>query len=97
VLLLTHALARITADESVRLLLSKAQAIDQLETTLGPWLSQLAPGLHPPYLHVLRANPTALGEARLERIWSGQGAGAGADASRVEAEQHPPLLQQCGL
>ena len=55
------------------MLCSKAQAIDELESTIPAWVEACFPGLFPPYLHVLRADPDKLDAVK----WVGAGCGMG--------------------
>ena len=43
-----------TEHEDLKLLLSKAQVIDELESTLPKWVERLMPDAFPAYVHVLR-------------------------------------------
>jgi hypothetical protein len=52
--------AQVTKDEGLRMLLSKAQAIDELEATIPPFVERFFPNLYPPFLHVLRTDPDKL-------------------------------------
>jgi hypothetical protein len=54
------------------MLLSKAQAIDELESTIPAFVERAFPGLYPPYLHVLRVDPDKMDAVR----WAWMGADA---------------------
>ncbi|KAH7624970.1 hypothetical protein Ndes2526B_g00345 [Nannochloris sp. 'desiccata'] len=71
--LMTNSLDRVTSNEGLRLLLSKAQAIDELEAVLPPWIEKKFPQLFPPFLFVLRVDPQKLDSVQQDSIWAGQG------------------------
>ncbi|PRW33106.1 transient receptor potential channel [Chlorella sorokiniana] len=74
--IMTNTLDKVTENEGLRMLLSKAQAIDELESTIPSWIERLFPGLYPAYLHVLRVDPDkldTLDTVKLDRLWAKQG------------------------
>jgi len=71
--LMTNSLNHVTANEGVRLLLSKAQAIDELEVVLPAWVIRKFPQLFPPFLFVLRVDPQKLDSVQQDRIWAARG------------------------
>ncbi|KAL4440082.1 hypothetical protein ABPG75_003083 [Micractinium tetrahymenae] len=68
--IMTNTLDKVTENEGLRMLLSKAQAIDELESTIPGWIERLFPGLYPHYLHVLRVDPDKLDAVRLDKLWA---------------------------
>jgi hypothetical protein len=44
------------ADEDLKRLVSKAMAIDELESTIPSWVEKLMPHNYPAYVHVLRVS-----------------------------------------
>jgi Ion transport protein len=71
--LMTNSLDRVTSNEGVRLLLSKAQAIDEIEAVLPPWIERKFPELFPPFLFVLRVDPQKLDSVQQDSIWAARG------------------------
>lgn len=71
--IMTTTLDKITENEGLRMLLSKAQAIDELEATIPSWVERLFPGLYPHYLHVLRVDPDRLDSVGLDNLWAKKG------------------------
>ena len=74
-------LLQVTQNEGLRMLCSKAQAIDELESTIPAWVEAWFPGLYPPYLHVLRVDPDKLDAVR----WVGWVGGWAGKQSRGSA------------
>ena len=87
--LMTSSFQRISADTGgLRLALSRAEMVDELETTLPAW----ARAPPPRFLHVLRVHPEAQYSVDLTSVWTGIGSlertllGAEREtAARVEA------------
>lgn len=79
--LMTNSLDRVTANAGVRLMLSKAQAIDEIEAVLPSWVERKFPHLFPPFLHVLRIDPDKLDAVATDAAWAKQGK----DEERAEA------------
>jgi hypothetical protein len=50
-------------DEGLRFLCSKAEIIDELETTLPDWVR--SPSWHPPFVHILKFHPDSTYEVRM--------------------------------
>ena len=71
--LMTTSLDKITKNEDVRLLLSRAQGIDEIEATLPRWLENKFPDLFPPFLFVLRVDPGKLDAVQNDAMWAGEG------------------------
>jgi hypothetical protein len=71
--LMTNSLDRVTSNEGVRLLLSKAQAIDEIEAVLPSFIEKTFPELFPPFLFVLRVDPQKLDSVQQDSIWAGRG------------------------
>ena len=71
--LMTNSLDRVTANEGVRLMCSKAQAIDEIEAVLPSWVERKFPHLFPPFLHVLRIDPDKLDAVATDAAWSKTG------------------------
>ncbi|GIL53385.1 hypothetical protein Vafri_9025 [Volvox africanus] len=67
--LMTAAFARVSADEGLRYLIYKAEVIDELESTLPPWLMRSA--WFPHFVHVLKVSPRSTYEINLNSVWSG--------------------------
>ncbi|KAL4438682.1 hypothetical protein ABPG77_006286 [Micractinium sp. CCAP 211/92] len=68
--IMTNTLDKVTENEGLRMLLSKAQAIDELESSIPGWIERLFPGLYPRYLHVLRVDPDKMDAVRLDKLWA---------------------------
>ncbi|WIA09485.1 hypothetical protein OEZ85_008886 [Tetradesmus obliquus] len=68
---MTNSFSKITQDEGLRFLCSKAEIIDELETTLPDWLR--SPAWHPPFVHILKFHPDSTYEVSLSNVWSGIG------------------------
>jgi hypothetical protein len=51
-----HVTSQATAHEDLKRLLGKAQAIDELESTIPSFIEKLMPYNYPPYVHVLRVS-----------------------------------------
>jgi len=87
--LMTSSFQRVSADTGgLRLAMSRAEVVDELEMTLPAWARAPAPR----FLHVLRVHPQAQYSVDLSSVWSGIGSlertllGAEREASaRVEA------------
>ncbi|KAI3431652.1 hypothetical protein D9Q98_004699 [Chlorella vulgaris] len=71
--IMTTSLEKVTKDEGLRMLLSKAQAIDELEATIPPFVERFFPNLYPPFLHVLRTDPDKLDSVKLDKLWANSG------------------------
>lgn len=50
------AFSRVTQDEGLRFIISKAEIIDELESTLPHWLLRRYPGWAPRFVHVLKVS-----------------------------------------
>eukprot|EP00775_Hariotina_reticulata_P013535 gene13535-13661_t len=55
---MAQSMYKATAHEDLKRLLSKAQAIDELESTIPSFIEKLMPGNYPAFVHVLRIDPT---------------------------------------
>lgn len=51
---MAQSMYKATAHEDLKRLLSRAQAIDELESTIPAWIERLMPANYPAYVHVLR-------------------------------------------
>lgn len=71
--IMTNTLEKVTENEGLRMLLSKAQAIDELESTIPSFVERWSPGLFPRFLHVLRVDPDKLDTVRLDQLWNKSG------------------------
>lgn len=49
-------LSQATEHEDMKQLLSKAELIDEIESTLPKWIEAMMPHCYPPYVHVLRVS-----------------------------------------
>jgi hypothetical protein len=74
--IMTNSLEKVTSREGERALLSRAQAIDEIEATLPGWAERalLGEGAFPPFLHVLRVDPEEVDAAfgRHGGAWPGK-------------------------
>lgn len=52
--IMAQSMYKATAHEDLKRLLSKAQAIDELESTIPSCIERLTPHSYPAYVHVLR-------------------------------------------
>ena len=66
--LMTNCLDKVTSKQDVKSLLSKAQIIDELESTI-PYQAFDA---FPKYVHVLRVDPDKIDSATFNAIWAGE-------------------------
>ncbi|KAL6778251.1 TRP11A [Auxenochlorella protothecoides x Auxenochlorella symbiontica] len=67
--ILTASLERVTDNEGLRMLLSKAQVIDEIDSTLPRFVENKYPHLYPKYLHVLRVDPGRLDHVEVASVW----------------------------
>lgn len=58
-------------DEGLRFLCSKAEIIDELETTLPHWMK--ARSWYPPFVHVLKFHPSTNYDVNLNALWNNIG------------------------
>jgi len=84
--IMSTALNRVTEHEGLKLLLSKAQVIDELEATLPRWLEDRFEGQwYPKFIHVLRIDPDRVDKVDLDALWaSGAQKEGGLDISVVK-------------
>ncbi|KAI8473618.1 MAG: hypothetical protein J3K34DRAFT_518899 [Monoraphidium minutum] len=68
---MTNSFSKVTQDEGLRFLASKAEIIDELEATLPGWLKARA--WFPPFIHILKFHPDSTYEVNLNSLWSGIG------------------------
>jgi hypothetical protein len=68
---MTNSFSKVTADEGLRFLASKAEIIDELEATLPAWLRPRS--WYPRFIHVLKVHPASSYEVNLTSVWSGIG------------------------
>lgn len=68
--IMSTSLDRVTANEGIRLLLSKAQVIDELEATVPRWIERRFCELFPPFLHVLRIDTHRMDTAAADALWA---------------------------
>eukprot|EP00878_Enallax_costatus_P025810 GHUV01027641.1.p1 GENE.GHUV01027641.1~~GHUV01027641.1.p1 ORF type:complete len:141 (+),score=53.61 GHUV01027641.1:353-775(+) len=57
---MAQSMLKATAHEDLKRLLSKAQAVDELESTIPSFIERMMPRSYPPYVHVLRIDPQAM-------------------------------------
>ena len=70
--MITTSLDRLREDEMERQLLSKAQAIDELDAVLPQWVERRYPHLFPPFIHVLKVD-----KAKMDGVCGSGGGGGG--------------------
>eukprot|EP00878_Enallax_costatus_P003598 GHUV01003812.1.p1 GENE.GHUV01003812.1~~GHUV01003812.1.p1 ORF type:complete len:573 (+),score=199.32 GHUV01003812.1:368-2086(+) len=58
--IMAQSMLKATAHEDLKRLLSKAQAVDELESTIPSFIERMMPRSYPPYVHVLRIDPQAM-------------------------------------
>lgn len=89
---MAQSLIKATAHEDLKRLLGKAQAIDELESTIPSFIEKLMPHNYPAFVHVLRIDPEAMddgsGELGNEKLWHQQ--------ALVTGAQHTPLGAAAG-
>eukprot|EP00775_Hariotina_reticulata_P003763 gene3763-4022_t len=68
---MTNSFSKITQDEGLRFLCSKAEIIDELESTLPAWIK--SPRWYPKFIHILKFHPDSTYEVNLNSVWSGMG------------------------
>ena len=72
--LMANALNRVTEHEALKMLLHKAQIIDELEATLPRWLEDKYEKVwYPHHIHVLRIDPDRVERVDLSGLWSSSG------------------------
>lgn len=59
---MTNSFSKMTQDEGLRLLHSKAEIIDELEATLPKWVRSVT--WYPTFVHILKIHPDATYEVR---------------------------------
>lgn len=69
---MTASFNKVTQDEGLRYLCTKAHIIDELESTLPRWAQSSV--WYPPFIHVLKVHPDSSYEVNLSSVWSGIGA-----------------------
>ncbi|GAB4819760.1 hypothetical protein N2152v2_006806 [Parachlorella kessleri] len=79
-----NSLEKATEHQDVKMLLSKARIIDELEATMPAWLEKRNPHWYPAYVHLLRINPNKLDQVEVDALWSQMG------------EDSPPITQPGG-
>lgn len=69
--IMSNALNRVTEHEALKLLLHKAQIIDELEATLPRWLeNKFEKDWYPRHIHVLRIDPDRIDRVDLDALWA---------------------------
>jgi hypothetical protein len=69
--IMSNALNRVTEHEALKLLLHKAQVIDELESTLPRWLEdRYQKEWYPRHIHVLRIDPDRIKRVDLDALWA---------------------------
>jgi len=69
--IMSNALNRVTEHEALKLLLHKAQVIDELEATLPRWLeNRYEAEWYPRHIHVLRIDPDRIDKVDLNALWA---------------------------
>eukprot|EP00887_Chlorella_sp_A99_P000504 scaffold17.g504.t1 len=72
--IMSNAMARSSEHEALKLILSKVQVIDELESTLPPWIERrFASSWYPDYIHILRVDPDRVGRVDLDSLWAKAG------------------------
>ncbi len=92
--IMSNALNRVTEHEALKLLLHKAQVIDELESTLPRWLEdRFEAEWYPKHIHVLRIDPDRVDRVDLDALWAappqqsnGGGDGGGGNKSGNEQQ-----------
>ena len=65
-----HLPPKATEDKGLRALMTKAALVDEIDSLLPVWLIQrVASSWFPPYIHVLRANPSTVSNVKLDAAW----------------------------
>lgn len=62
--IMAQSMYKATAHEDLKRLLSRAQAIDELESTIPAWIEHLMPANYPAYVHVLRIDPQSMDKGK---------------------------------
>ncbi|KAL4524322.1 hypothetical protein Ndes2526B_g00336 [Nannochloris sp. 'desiccata'] len=90
--IMSNALNRVTQHEALKLLLHKAQVIDELEATLPRWLEdRYEAEWYPRHIHVLRIDPDRIDRVDLDALWAPQqntGDAGKSESSGWGNEQH---------
>jgi Ion transport protein len=69
--IMSNALNKVTEHEALKLLLHKAQIIDELEATLPRWLEdKYEAEWYPRHIHVLRIDPDRIDRVDLDALWA---------------------------
>lgn len=72
--LMSNALEKTSRHEGTKMLLNKAQIVDELETTLPRWMEDRLMG-SPDFIHILRIDPDRLDKPDLGCMWETSGGG----------------------
>ena len=82
--IMSNALNRVTEHEALKLLLYKAEIIDELEATLPRWLeNRFRNQWYPRHIHVLRIDPSKLERVDLGALWAPK-SGTGGDLGTAD-------------
>lgn len=95
--IMSNAMARSSEHEALKLILSKVQVIDELESTLPPWIERrFASSWYPDYIHILRVDPDRVGRVDLDSLWAKAGDPQldGGNARDTEVQQRLDALQK---
>ncbi|KAF8067423.1 hypothetical protein HT031_002471 [Scenedesmus sp. PABB004] len=85
---MAQSMYKATAHEDLKRLLSRAQAVDELESTIPAFIERLMPSNYPAYVHVLRIDPLAMdGEVGGDALWHQQAAASGQAGVPLGAER----------
>jgi hypothetical protein len=74
---MAQSLIKATAHEDLKRLLGKAQALDELESTIPAFIERLLPQSYPAFVHVLRVRVGVFCVC----VWGGGGGGGGGGGS----------------
>lgn len=87
--ILCNSLQRVTDEEGKRALVSKAQAIDEIDAVIPERLERALAkrGWYPPYLQILRVDPDRLDAVDLEGVWGIKDTAAQAQRAAHEDEE----------
>ncbi|KAL3131635.1 hypothetical protein ABBQ38_007932 [Trebouxia sp. C0009 RCD-2024] len=68
--IMTDSWSKVKENEGLRFLCSKAEVIDEIESTVPQWVKDRNPSWYPAYVHVLKVNPESADEVEMDAMWS---------------------------
>lgn len=75
--IMTDSWSKVKDNEGLNFLCSKAEVIDEIETTVPQWVKDRNPDWYPAFVHVLKVNPASADEVEMDSMWSRIGGNRG--------------------